>query len=91
MLGSCVDIIGTLEKVDKPKPENKIPIPFKLVGMHEAFESNFDWIVPENPFNESSEPKGVERGSSKTHIDKIKILIGKTFGIDLNASLLNNT
>ena len=39
MLGSCVDIIGTLEKV-KPKPENKIPIPFKLVGMHEAFENN---------------------------------------------------
>ena len=24
MLGSCVDIIGTLEKVE-PKPENKIP------------------------------------------------------------------
>ena len=75
MLGSCVDIIGTLEMVDKPKSENKIPIPFKLVGVHEAFETNFDWIVPENPFDESSEPKSVERVSSKTHIDKIKILI----------------
>ena len=38
----------------------------------------FDWIVPENPFDESSEPKSVERGSSKTHIDKIKILIENT-------------
>ena len=32
MLGSCVDVIGTLEKIDKTKPENreeiKIPIPF---------------------------------------------------------------
>ena len=91
MLGSCVDIIGTLEKVDKPKPENKIPIPFKLVGMHEAFENNFDWIVPENPFDESSEPKSVERGSSKTPIDKIKIIIEKTSGIDLNAPSFENT
>ena len=94
-LGSCVDVIGTLEKVDKTKPENreeiKIPIPFKLVGMHEALEKNFDWIVPENPFDESSEPKRVERGSSKTYMDKIQFLVEKTFGIDLNASLLENT
>ena len=91
MLGSCVDIIGTLEKVDKPKSENKISIPFKLVGVHEAFETNFDWIVPQNPFDESSEPKSIERGSSKTHIDKIKILIEKTSGIDLNAPSFENT
>ena len=91
MLGSCIDIIGTLEKVDKPKPENKIPIPFKLVGVHEAFENNFDWIVPENPFDESSEPKSVERGSSKTYIDNIKILVEKTSGIDLNAPSFENT
>jgi hypothetical protein len=46
MLGSCVDVTGTLEKIDKTKPENreeiKIPIPFKLIGMHEALEKNFD-------------------------------------------------
>src|SRR5215216_2586729 len=34
MLGSCVDVIGTLENLDKTKPKNgeeiKIPIPFKL-------------------------------------------------------------
>ena len=95
MLGSCVDVIGILEKIDKTKPENreeiKIPIPFKLVGMHEALEKNFDWIVPENPFDESSEPKSVERGSSKTYMDKIQFLVEKTSDIDLNACLLENT
>ena len=95
ILGSCVDAIGTLENVGKTKPENreqiKIPIPFKLVGMHEVLENNFDWIVPKNPFDESSEPKNAERGSSKNYIDKIQILIEKTSGIDLDASSLENT
>ena len=59
--------------------------------MHEAFENNFDWIVPENPFDESSEPKNAERGSSKTHIDKIQILIEKTSDIDLDSSSFENT
>jgi hypothetical protein len=36
MLSSCVDVIGT------NREEIKIPIPFKLVGMHEALEKNFD-------------------------------------------------
>ena len=89
-LGSCVDVIGTLERVDKTKPKNreeiKIPIPFKLIGMHEALEKNFDWIVPENPFDGNSEPKSVERGSSKTYIDKIQFLAEKTFDIDLDAT-----
>jgi hypothetical protein len=69
MLGSCVYVIG------KNREEIKIPIPFKLVGMHEALEKNFDWIVPENPFDESSEPKSVEKGSSKTCLDKIQFLV----------------
>jgi hypothetical protein len=92
MLGSCVDVIGTLDKT-KPKKgvEIKIPIPFKLLGMHEALEKNFDWIVPKNPFDESSEPKSVEKGSSKTYMDKIKFLIEKTSGIDLDISSLENT
>jgi hypothetical protein len=34
MLGSCVDVIGTNREI-------KIPIPFKLVGMHEALEREF--------------------------------------------------
>ena len=39
--------------------------------MHEALEKNFDWIVPENPFDESSEPKRDDKGTSKTHLDEI--------------------
>jgi hypothetical protein len=85
MLGSCVDVVGA------NKDKMKIPIPFKLVGMHEALEKNFDWIVPENPFDESSEPKSVHRGSSKTHLDKIQFIVEKTSGIDLDASSLKNT
>ena len=59
--------------------------------MHEALEKNFNWIIPENPFDESIEPNSVERGSSKTYMDKIQFLIEKTSGIDLDASLLENT
>jgi hypothetical protein len=77
MLGSRVEVVGT------NKEEIKVPIPFKLVWMHEALEKNFDWIVPENPFNESSEPKSVHRGSSKTHLDKIQFLVEMTSAIDL--------
>jgi hypothetical protein len=33
--------------------------------LHEALEKNFDWIIPESPFDESSEPRSVHRGSSK--------------------------
>jgi hypothetical protein len=85
MLGSCVDVISTNGE------EIRIPIPFKLLGMHEALEKNFDWIVPENPFDENSEPKSVEGGSSKTYIDKIQFLVEKTSGIDLHASSFENT
>jgi hypothetical protein len=83
MLGSRVDVVGT------NKEEIKVLIPFKLVGMHEALEKNFDWIDPENPFDESSEPKSVHKGSSKTHLDKIKFLVEKTYAIDLDASFEN--
>jgi hypothetical protein len=85
MLGSCVDVIGT------NREDIKIPIPFKLVGMHETLEKNFDWIVPENPFDESSEPKSVEKGSSKTCLDKIQFLVEKTSAIDLDAPSFKNT
>jgi hypothetical protein len=52
-------LVSHVEVVCTNKEEIKVPIPFKLVGMHEALENNFDWIVPGNPFDESSEPKGV--------------------------------
>jgi hypothetical protein len=59
--------------------------------MHEALEKNFDWVIPENPFDENSEPKSVENGSSKTYVDKIQFLVGKTFGIELDTLLFENT
>jgi hypothetical protein len=54
-------------------------------------EKNFDWIVPKNPFDESSEPKSVHKGSSKTHLDKIQFLVEKISSIDLNAPSFENT
>jgi hypothetical protein len=36
MLGSHVNVVGTT------KEEIKVPIPCKLVGLHEALEKNFD-------------------------------------------------
>jgi hypothetical protein len=83
MLGSRVNVVGT------NKEEIKVPIPCKLVGLHEALEKNFDWIVPENPFDESSEPKSVHKGSSKNHLDTIQFLVERTSTIYINASLEN--
>src|SRR4051812_42631148 len=90
ILGSCVDVVGTLDKT-KPIEEFKIHIPFKLVGMHEAFEKNFDWIVLENPFDESSKPKRDEKGSYKTHLDEIPFIVEDFASIDFNASSFENT
>jgi hypothetical protein len=83
IFGSRVEVVGT------NKEEIKVPIPCKLVGLHEALEKNFDWICPENLFDESSEPKSVHKGSSKTHLDAMQCLIEKTSAIDLNASFDN--
>ena len=94
MLGSCVDVVGSREKMRKTElngEEIKIPTPFKLVAMHEAIKKNLDWIVPENPFDESSEPKSTERGSSRTYLDEIPCLVEDISGIDLNASSFENT
>jgi hypothetical protein len=80
MLGSGVEIVGTNNE------EIKVPIPSKLLGLHAALENNFDWICPENLFNEMSEPKRDHKGSSKTYLDAIQCLVEKTSAIDLNAS-----
>jgi hypothetical protein len=58
MLGSRVNVVVTT------KEDIKVRIPCKLIGLHEALEKNFDWIVPENPFDESSEPKSVHKKNS---------------------------
>jgi hypothetical protein len=83
MIGSCVEVVGTNNE------EIKVPIPSKLLGLHEALENNFDWICPENLFNDLSEPKRVDKGSSKTYLDAIQCLVEKTSAIDLNASFDN--
>jgi hypothetical protein len=83
MFGSPVNVIGTNNE------EIKVPIPSKLLGLHEALENNFDWICPENLFNESNELKSVHKGSSKTHLDTIQFIVEKTSAIDLNASFDN--
>jgi hypothetical protein len=80
MLGSPVNVVGTT------KEDIKVTIPCKLVGLHEALEKNFDWICPENIFDESSEPKSVHKVSSKTNLDIILFIVEKTSAIDLNAS-----
>jgi hypothetical protein len=72
------------------QPEDfKVPIPCKLVGLHEALEKNFNWICPENLFDEGSEPKSVHKGSSKTYLDTILFIVEKTSAIDLNVSFDN--
>jgi hypothetical protein len=79
-LGSHIKVVSTNNE------GTEIPIPSKLLGLHEAFENNFDWICPENIFSDLSEPKRDHKGSSKTYVDEIQCLIEKTSAVDLNAS-----
>ena len=59
--------------------------------MHEDLEKNFNWIVPENPFDENSKPKSIEIGYSETYIDKIQCIVEKVSDLDLDGSSLGNT
>jgi hypothetical protein len=83
MLGSSINV------VDPTKEETKVPIPSKLLGLHDAFENNLDWICPKNLFSDFSEPKRDHKGSSKTYVDAIQCLIEKASAMDLNASFEN--
>jgi hypothetical protein len=80
-LGSHVEVVGTTNE------DFRVPIPCKLVGIHDALEKNFNWICPENLFDESSVPKRDYKGYSKTHLDTIQFIVEKTSTVDLNASL----
>jgi hypothetical protein len=82
-LGSPVEVVGTTNE------DFRVTIPCKLVGIHDALEKNFSWICPENLFDESSVPKHDNKGSSKTHLDKIQFIVEKTSAMDLNASFEN--
>jgi hypothetical protein len=79
-LGSPVEVVGSTNE------DFRVPIPCKLVGIHDALEKNFNWICLENLFDESSVPKSDHKGSSKTHLDTIQFIVEKTPTIDLNAS-----
>jgi hypothetical protein len=68
-LGSPVEVGGTTNE------DFRVPIPCKLVGIHDALEKNFNWICPENLFDESSVPKSDHKGSSTTHLDTIKFIV----------------
>jgi hypothetical protein len=61
------------------------------LGLHEAFENNFDWICPKNLFSELSDPKCDHKEFSKTYVDAIQCLIEKTSAIELDALLLDIT
>ena len=80
--------------MSKTKPngeEIKIPTPFKLVAVHGSIEKNLNWIVLENPFDENSEPKSIEGGSSRTYLDEIPCLVEDISSINVNASSFENT
>jgi hypothetical protein len=79
-LGSPIEVFGT------PNEDFRVPIPCKLVGIHDALEKNFSWICPENLFDQSSVPKCDHKGSLKTHLDTIQFIVEKTPTIGLNAS-----
>jgi hypothetical protein len=79
-LGSPVEVFGTTTE------ESKVPIPCKLVGIHDALEKNFSWICLENLFDESSVPKRDYKGYSKNHLDTIQFIVEKTPTIVLNVS-----
>jgi hypothetical protein len=50
------------------------------------WKNNFNWICPENLFDESSVPKRDHKRSSKTHLDTIQFIVEKTSTINLDAS-----
>jgi hypothetical protein len=81
-LGSPVAVVGT------PNEDFRVPIPYKLVGIHDALENNFSWICPENLFDENSVPKSDHKGSSKTHLDTVPFIVEKTPIMDPNASFI---
>jgi hypothetical protein len=79
-LGLHVEVVGTTNE------DFRVPIPCKLVGIHDALEKNFSWICPENLFDESSVPMRDYKGYSKTHLNTIQFIVERTSTVDLNSS-----
>lgn len=61
-----------------------IPIPFKLLGIAEALNETFDWISPENLFDEASTPKGKKKVDPETYVTSIQCLYQKFASLNLN-------
>jgi hypothetical protein len=81
-LDSPVAIVGTSNE------DSRIPIPCKLVGIHNALENNFSWICPKNLFDENSVPRCDYKGYLKPHLDSIHFFVPT---IELDASSLDVT
>jgi hypothetical protein len=81
-LSSPVAVVGT------PNEDFRVPIPYKLAGIHDVWENNSSWICPESPFDEISVPKRDHKGSSKTHLKTIPFIVEKTPIVDPNASFI---
>jgi hypothetical protein len=81
-LGSPVAVVGT------PNKDFRVPIHYKLVGIHDALDKNFNWICPENFFDKSSVAKSDHKGSSKTHLDTISFIVKKAPIVDPDASFI---
>ena len=100
-LGFFPDFKQILEKMDMDRikytnnvndgREIKAPIPSKLLGMHEALDDNYAWLVPKNLFDESSKPKTNEKGASETYVYKIQCMVEKNPNPVVDASSLDNT
>jgi hypothetical protein len=80
-LGSPVEIVST------PNEDSRMPIPCKLVRIHDALETNFSWICPENLFDENSVPRRDYKGYSKPQLDSIHFFVP----MELDASSLDVT
>jgi hypothetical protein len=76
-LGSPIEVVGIPN-------DSRMPIPCKLVGIHDALENNFSWICPKNLFDESSIPRCDYKGYSKTHLDRIHFFV-PTYELDASS------
>ena len=69
----------------------KIPIPYKMMALHDTIENNYGWIVPKNLFDEESVPKREEKENSEICISSIQCIVDKTFKPTLYDFDLDNT
>jgi hypothetical protein len=71
------------------KGATNVPIPFKLLGIAEALDRNFDWISPENLFDETSQSKGKKKVDPEPCIRSIQCLHENFATLDLNDDINN--